>query len=278
MKLSEYLILLSLLFIAIQGNTQVIATYDVDYLDDAVYQEDKDLLDIYMPEDEKNVPVLVYFHGGALLMGNKSWGEELGKLLAHAGIGLVSVNYRLSPEFQHPSHVSDAAKATAWVINNIKTYGGNPDKVYVGGHSAGAYLAALLAIDHSHLRAQGIESSEISGAVLISPFLYVEETARDRIARDTIYKTIWGNSQKDWIRASVTPHLLLTRDNILLIYADGDEDWRKRQINTFAEAMIATGNRDISSIEVSNRDHMSILSGINEDDDRVLKLIRDFIK
>jgi len=119
-------------------DAQVIVTKDVDYMNDSVYDNGKDLLDIYMPQGKKNVPVIVYFHGGALLMGDKSWGEDIGNKIAESGIGLVSVNYRLSPEFQHPTHVNDAAAATAWVIKNIDGYGGNPQKVYVGGHSAGA--------------------------------------------------------------------------------------------------------------------------------------------
>ena len=98
---------------------------------------------------------------------------------------MVSVNYRLSPEFQHPTDVNDAAAAaTAWVIKNIDGYGGNPQKVYVGGHSAGAYLAALLAIDSSLLKIHEIEDSKLAGAVLISHFFTLKrqlKTASKRI-------------------------------------------------------------------------------------------------
>lgn len=138
MNMKFYCCTLLLLLSSILVDAQVIVTKDVDYMNDSVYDNGKDLLDIYMPQGKKNVPVIVYFHGGALLMGDKSWGEDIGNKIAESGIGLVSVNYRLSPEFQHPTHVNDAAAATAWVIKNIDGYGGNPQKVYVGGHSAGA--------------------------------------------------------------------------------------------------------------------------------------------
>lgn len=258
-------------------NAQVIVSADIDYLADSVYNDNKDFLDIYMPEGKKDAPVLVYFHGGALLMGNKSWGQDIGHKVAESGIGLVSVNYRLSPDFQHPAHLNDVAAATAWVINNIEAYGGNPKKVYVAGHSAGAYLAALLAIDFSVLQAHNIEQSKIGGAILISPFLFVEETAKVRIERDSIFKTIWGNEPQSWIQASVTPHILPNRDNILLIYADGDDDWRKEQNQRFATAMKAAGNLRVISKEVPNRDHLTLLTAILDDDDMIVNLIRDFV-
>ncbi len=223
MNMKFYIITLFLLLNCFLIDAQVMVTKDVDYINDFVYEKDKDLLDVYMPKEAKDVPVIVYFHGGALLMGNKSWGEDIGTKVAESGIGLVSVNYRLSPEFEHPTHVNDVAAATAWVINNIAAYGGNPQRVYIAGHSAGAYLAALLAIDFSLLKAHSILDSQIVGAILISPFLFVEQTAKDRIEKDSIYKTIWGNEPQSWTQASVTPYILPHRDNMLLIYADEDE-------------------------------------------------------
>ena len=73
----------------------------------------------------------------------------------------------------------DAAAATAWVINNIVRYGGDPENVYVSGHSAGAYLAALLVLDPTHLRTHHITPASLRGSIPISAFLYVEETAAD---------------------------------------------------------------------------------------------------
>ncbi|WP_445385800.1 alpha/beta hydrolase [Robiginitalea sp. IMCC44478] len=270
---SSLFLILSTVFV----HAQVIVNEDIDYFPESEYTDSKDYLDIYMPEGKKDVPVIVYFHGGALLMGNKSWGKDIGHKVAKSGIGLVSVNYRLSPGFQHPAHLQDAAAATAWVINNIEKYGGDPQNVYVAGHSAGAYLAALLSIDFSVLQAHEIEPSTIRGTILISPFLYVEETAKVRIERDSVYKTIWGNEPENWVQASVTPHILPDRNNILLIYADGDEAWRKEQNERFAKAMTDIGNLRVYTKEVPNRDHLTLLSKILDEDDRIVKLIHDFV-
>ena len=204
-------------------------------------------------------------------------GKEIGHKLADSGIGLVSVNYRLSPEFKHPTHVNDAVAATEWVIKNIEACGGNPKKVFVGGHSAGAYLAALLAIDLSLLKVNDTADFKVAGAILISPFLFVEETARDRIETDSTYKTIWGNNPDKWLEASVTPHIDANRDNILLIYADGDDAWRKAQNERFAKMMTNAGNLNVTTNEVPNRDHASIITAISDKDDQLVKLINKFV-
>ena len=275
-RISAYLCLLFLL-IPFLGTAQIKVISDIDYLPEESYENNKDLLDIYMPEGAKDVPVIVYFHGGALLQGDKSWGKDIGTRVAESGVGLISVNYRLSPGVQHPAHTQDAAAATAWVIKYIKHYGGDPEKVYVGGHSAGAYLAALLALDSELIKEAGIDTPSLAGAVLISAFLYVEETAKDRTARDSIYQSIWGMNPQDWFKASVSPHLGPNRDNLLLIYADGDEDWRKEQNQRLVQVLRNAGNQRVKYQEVPNRNHLSLLTDILAEDDQIVQLLCNFI-
>lgn len=260
----------------VTSSAQVV-TNDIDYLIESSYKDGRDLLDIYMPEGADMVPVIVFFHGGNLLAGDKTSGRGIGSRVAESGIGLVSANYRLSPDYAHPSHVEDAAAATAWVIHNIESYGGDPKNVFIAGHSSGAYLAALLAVDSSLIGKHNLDSSVIKGAVLISPFLYVEETAPDRISQNPVYKTIWGEESEGWLNASVTPFIGPDRDNILVIYADGDDPWRKNQNERFVQALTAEGNSNVNAIEVYNRTHTTLMSAILEQDDQIGGLISDFI-
>lgn len=245
---------------------------DVDYISGTDYADGKDLLDIYMPEDANNVPVFVYFHGGRLMANSKERGDEVGKRLAAMGIGMVSANYRLSPGVEHPAHVQDAAAATAWVIGNISQYGGDPDKLYLSGHSAGAYLAVLLALDATHLAAHKLTPDVIRGVIPISPFLYVEETAAVRP------KVVWGEDPADWLKASVTPHIKAGKAPMLLIYADGDDDWRKSQNERFGDAMRAAGNEDTDVLEMPNRNHGTLIDHINMDDDLIGGLLMKFVE
>jgi acetyl esterase/lipase len=253
--------------------SQGVVTRDVDYVSDADYEGGRDLLDIYMPEGAAHVPVVVFFHGGALRAGDKGRvGQVVAGRLVPYGIGVVSANYRLTPSVMHPAHVQDAASATAWVIDNIARYGGDAENVYVAGHSAGAYLAALLTLDPAHLGAHGLTPGSIRGSIPISAFLYVEETAPNRP------KDVWGSDPADWLAASVTPHIGRAEGRMLLIYADGDDEWRRRQNDTFGEAMRSAGNHGVQVIEVPNRDHISLMTELNASDDKIGDLIQRFIQ
>lgn len=251
--------------------SHVVATRNVDYMEMVEYPDQRDRLDVFMPEDARSSPVVVFFHGGALTQGTKLDGEALAARLVSAEVGVVSANYRLSPGVMHPSHVEDAAAAYAWVINNIERFGGDPGQVYVSGHSAGGYLAALLAMDEAYLARHGLRPTVIRGAILISPFLYVEETARDRP------KDVWGTNPADWLEASVTPHIGPGKRPLLLIYADGDADWRKDQNERFARAMREAGNPSTWVLQVAGRDHISLLASMDEPDDQIGDAVLDFI-
>ena len=243
----------------------------LDYLPDRETANDKDLLDVHMPETADGVPVLVFFHGGGLTFGEKSYGDVLARRLLPLGIGVISANYRLSPGVQHPAHVEDAAAAFAWAVRHVAEYGGDPQRVYVSGHSAGAYLAALLALDPVYLDRLGIPPNRIAGAILISPFLYVEETAKERP------KSIWGDNPADWLAASVSPHIGPGKPPLLILYADGDDAWRKDQNQRFAAAMLQAGNPGLRIRELPDRDHASLLTRVDDADDVVGEEIRAFV-
>jgi acetyl esterase/lipase len=250
----------------------IVITRNVDYVAGTDYAEDKDKLDVFMPPDAAGAPVIVFFHGGALQQGDKSHGELLAMRFVPEGVGVVSANYRLSPGVKHPAHIQDATAAFAWVINNIERYGGNPERVFVSGYSAGAYLATLLALDPAHLAAHGLGLDAVRGTIAISPFLYVEVTARKRPT------TVWGEDPKAWMNASVTPHIKPGKGPMLLIYADGDAEWRRDQNENFGKAMRSAGNSDICVMEVTNRAHTTLLTQMNTDDDQIGVLMLRFIR
>lgn len=247
-------------------------TIDVDYVPNAVYDDNRDRLDIYMPADADKVPVVVFFHGGTLHFGSKDDASKVASRVVAGGVGVVSANHRLSPGVMHPAHAEDAAAATAWVIENIEQYGGDPEQVFVSGHSSGGYLAALLALDEKYLAAHGYDRLRLRGAIPVSPFLYVEETAAER-PKDT-----WGEDPDDWLAASVTPHIHAGQPPMLLIYADGDAEWRREQNDRFTAAMHEAGNKDVQVVEVANRNHRTLMSEADAKDDRVGASILEFVK
>ncbi|PYS42169.1 MAG: hypothetical protein DMG14_04885, partial [Acidobacteria bacterium] len=204
-------IVVVILYIAATAATQKTAgaeTYavrvvrDVPYLQGARYADDKDKLDIYLPEGRPNAPVIVSYYGNQLMGGDKSEDAYIGRRFAAAGFVTVVVNYRLSPAVSHPAHVQDAAASFAWVKHHIAEYGGNADQVFIIGYSAGAYLAALLSTDPRYLAAHNLSPRDIRGTVPVSAFYWVE---RRGVAPDRD-KSVWGDDRNVWVDASPAHH------------------------------------------------------------------------
>ena len=120
------------------------------------------------PEGRTTAPVIVSYYGGGLTAGDKTAQEFIGRRFAAAGFVTAVVNYRLTPDVQHPGHIQDAAALVRRVKRHIAEDGGNGNQVFVIGHSAGAYLAALLATDERYLRAQQLSLQDIRGVVPVS--------------------------------------------------------------------------------------------------------------
>jgi acetyl esterase/lipase len=135
-------------------------------------------LDMFLPKNKKDFPIIVLVHGGGWDMGdNRSAGlySSVGQFLASQGIGAVLPNYRLSPAVKHPEHVKDVAKAVAWARSHAGKFGGDAGRLYLMGHSAGAHLVALLAADESYLKAEGMKSADIKGVIAFSGVYRIPE-------------------------------------------------------------------------------------------------------
>jgi acetyl esterase/lipase len=126
---------------------EVEAVKDVASNDAPDADPDKHQLDLYLPKGQKDFPTLFFVHGGTWKSGDRKQYPKLGETFASRGIGMVIINYRLSPKVQHPAHIQDVAKAFAWTCNNIGHYGGLADQIFCCGHSAGGHLVALLATE-----------------------------------------------------------------------------------------------------------------------------------
>jgi acetyl esterase/lipase len=254
---------------------QVKIVKDVDYIAGTDYAEGKDRLDIYAPDRAKNTPVIIALHGGGLTQGDRSQHAFVGQRFASAGYVTVIPSYRLSPAVSHPAHVQDVAAAFAWVKQHINRHGGDPGRILVIGHSAGAYLAALVATDPSYLAAHKLSTKDIAGAVPVAGFFWVEKTG---VAPDRP-KTVWGTEEAAWKAASPARYLRRDLPPILLIYADGDDEWRRKQNDEMGAALRAAGHSDVAVREVKNRTHNTVWSKMNDgQDEETSTLILAFAK
>ena len=112
-------------------------------------------LDVYAPRSAKNCPVVIFWYGGSWLNGRKSDYRFVGAALAERGFVTVLPDYRLYPAVKFPLFLEDAAGAVIWVQRHADAFGGDPHRIVLMGHSAGAYMAAFLAYNSKFLAAAG---------------------------------------------------------------------------------------------------------------------------
>jgi arylformamidase len=145
---------------------------------------ERQVLDVYSPRDAKNLSVVFWIHGGGWQTGDKSSVQVKPQFFTDKGFVFVSTNYRLLPSVDMETIVRDIAKSIRWVHDNIGQHGGDPRRLLVGGHSAGAQLAALVCIDDRYLKAEGLSLAIIKGCVPVDGDTYdvpaIIETAETR--------------------------------------------------------------------------------------------------
>ncbi len=218
-------------------------TYPVRDIRDVTYFEGKPSdafrhkLDIFVPKDKKDFPVVVFFHGGAWTIGDKSCVglySAVGEFLASRGIGAVLPNYRLSPWVKHPEHIKDVARAYAWTHKNIAKYGGDPNKMFIAGHSAGGHLAALLATDEQYLKAEGLSRKDIRGVMALSGVYRIPEKVEFSLTppdskvgvsvevRTNPFDFVFGKDAKVREGASPVCHVCAGLPPFLLVNAESD--------------------------------------------------------
>ena len=145
----------------------------------------RQVLDIYAPPNANNLPVVFWIHGGGWQVGDKSDVRLKPQWFMDKGFVFVSTNYRLLPEVDMATLIRDVAKAFGWVQKHIAEHGGDPKRMLVGGHSAGAQLAAILCTDASYLKAEGASFEALLGCVPVDGDTYdipaIIETAETRL-------------------------------------------------------------------------------------------------
>ncbi|WP_228778544.1 MULTISPECIES: alpha/beta hydrolase [unclassified Polaromonas] len=134
--------------------------------------EARQRLDVYQPQGEvRNAPVVVFFYGGSWSKGERADYRFVGEALASQGIVAVVADYRLSPAVRYPVFVQDSARAVRWARDHAAEYGADPARLFVMGHSAGAYNAAMVALDARWLQAEGMKPSQLAGWIgLAGPY------------------------------------------------------------------------------------------------------------
>ena len=167
-------------------------------------------LDVYRPVPTAGLaPVVVFFYGGGWETGDKATYRFVGSSLAERGVVVVIPDYRLYPAVRFPAFEQDAAAAVAWAHANAARFGGDPRRLFLMGHSAGAQIAALLALDPEYLRAEHLSQADLCGVVgLAGPYDFLPLTRQARAIFGP--PAAWPRSQPiNYVSAEAPPMLLL---------------------------------------------------------------------
>ncbi len=178
--MKHWLQLLSVLAVSSAAQAQEVKQ-NIPYASPAA---ERQVLDLHAPKDAKNLPVVFWIHGGGWQAGDKSGVQEKPRAFVERGFVFVSTNYRLLPNVEMETIIRDVAKSLGWVHKHIAEHGGDPKRIFVMGHSAGAQLAALVCVDDRYLKAEGVPFDVLKGCVPVDGDTYdvpaIIETAETR--------------------------------------------------------------------------------------------------
>jgi acetyl esterase/lipase len=236
-------------------------------------------LDIYTVENASNLPVMAYIHGGGWRKGDKNRVHNKIDFFIKEGFIFVSINYRLSPAVMHPVHVQDVAKAVAWIHKNIREYGGDPDRIFTMGHSAGAHLAALVSIDDRRLKAEGASLKMLKGTVLLDGAGYdIPKIVEARGLLSDIYKGAFGEDPEKLKDASPITHVAAGRNipPFLIIHA-GQREMSEMQSKNLEAALKKAGGEALV-VAAPGKTHGTLNQHLGKPGDKPTKSVREFLR
>lgn len=214
MKLFSYsaVVILGIFLLHLSGCAfkSITRTKNITYLPaDSSSKTGKQELNVFAPRRHSNLKdVFIFIHGGSWNSGKKSTYNFFGSRMARKDVVVVIIDYPLSSNAKYNEMAQASAKAVDWVKKNIKSYGGNPDKIFIGGHSAGGHLAALITVRNEYFDSLGI-TSPIKGAILIDAagldmYGYLQE---EKFPADHTYFKTFTKNPIYWKQASPLYHL-----------------------------------------------------------------------
>lgn len=227
------------------------------------YVSERCRLDLYYPAVKKGFATVVWFHGGGITGGNKYIPEKLKK----QGIAIAAVNYRLSPQVQHPAYIDDAAAAVAWIFKNIQKFGGNPEKIIVSGHSAGGYLTSMVGLDKKWLAKYEVNADKIALLVPFSGHTITHMTVRHEQGIEDTQPVVDEFAPLFHVRTDAPPLLLITGDRELEMLGRYEENaymWRMMKV---------AGHEETELFELDGFNHGEMVSPALE---ILLKKLQEF--
>jgi acetyl esterase/lipase len=265
---------------------------EAQVLRDVSYREglddEKHRLDLFLPP-RKNWPILIFVHGGGLTSGDKGlrvggadvYGN-IGRFYASQGIGVALINYRLQPKVTRREQVQDVAQAISWVWSHLGMYGANMSRMFIGGHSPGAYLASRVALDPAPLAELGLSPGILRGVIAVSgAALDLSDAKTYELGHklcDYEARFRCGDPTQNWKeQASVVTHVAPGAPPFLILYAGGESKSLQRQSQLLHQSLSQHGVRS-DLVIVPGQTHCRIVLTLSRSDKTSGQAILHFIE
>jgi len=241
-------------------------------------------LDLYAPRDAVDRPIMIHVHGGGWRRGDKSRCAAIAAAFVREGFVFLSMNYRLLPEAGVQTQAGDVARAVAWTRGNAAELGGDPDRIFLMGHSAGAHLVALVGTDGRYLEDRDLSLDAVRGVVVLDTQVFdIAALARpDSGTLPAVYRSAFGDDPQTWAQMSPAAHVARGRGipPFAVAYSGGMRLWpnprRGRHAEAFVEKLSEAGVR-AQLIRAPEKTHMQIARNFGAIDDPVCTKVMAFL-
>ena len=258
---------------------------DLPYRADSESEHHK--LDLF-PAAGSGWPVVIFVPGGGWTEGSKDLvisGADvyanIGRFYAHRGIGVALINYRLQPAVTWREQVGDVAAAVAWIRSNIAGYGGNPEALFLSGHSAGAQLATYTALDASVLSPLGFDHDVLCGVIPVSGLAFdlADGETGGRGAMRSYYEKRFraGDPGDGWLReASAITYLTPASPPFLLLHGSRERKALSRQNRLLFQALRAAGVE--SELRIAKQTHRTMVLALASEEKLPAQAVLEFVR